>query len=358
VSPTRPCAVGRRIVVDTRMPLLHQLWCVPGANLRMNKKSCVLITSAGRRVALMESIRADARSSGLAALICAADQNPGWSSACSLADHASPVPRCTDPAYVDVLLALCREHGVQLVIPTIDTELPVLAVARDRFEQVGARVAISAPEAVAIARDKLRTARVLGAAGVPTPATEGLEDVLAARAAIRFPAVLKHIDGSRSIGLHFADSLDAAAQLSLPAARYVAQERCVGPEYTVNCYVDRQGELRAAVPHRRIEVRDGEVSKGITERRADLTAIAHKIAAAIPGLRGPFCFQAILTPAGPKVFEINARFGGGYPLAHAAGATFGKWLLEEALGLPCAANDEWQDGLLMLRYDAAVFVKP
>jgi carbamoyl-phosphate synthase large subunit len=55
------------------------------------------------------------------------------------------------------------------------------------------------------------------------------------------------------------------------------------------------------------------------------------------------------------VFEINARLGGGYPLAHQAGATFTKWLLEEALGLPCTAVDTWRAGVEMLRYDTAVF---
>lgn len=198
---------------------------------------------------------------------------------------------------------------------------------------------------------------MLAAAGVPTPVTAALLDVLDGRAAVPFPAVLKRLDGSRSVGLCFADDIESARALRLDARAYVAQERCLGPEYTVNCFVDQAGVLRAAVPHRRIEVRDGEVSKAVTERRADLNSIAHQIVAAIPGLRGPFCFQAILTDEGPKVFEINARFGGGYPLAHAAGATFGKWLIEEALGLPCTANDEWQDGLLMLRYDAAVFVR-
>jgi len=267
------------------------------------------------------------------------------------------VPRANDPEYTPVLLRLCSEHGVKLVIPTIDTELPVLAAEVGRFAKQGVQVVISSVDAVAIARDKLRTAEVLSAAGVPTPATAKLSDLLASTANVPFPMVLKRIDGSRSIGLHYVDSLASARAIHLEAAVYVAQERCVGAEYTVNCFVDQQGVLRAVVPHRRIEVRDGEVSKGVTERRADLTAIAHQIIKAIPGLRGPFCFQAILTKEGPKVFEINARFGGGYPLAHAAGATFGKWLIEEALGLPCTANDEWQDGLLMLRYDAAVFVK-
>ena len=61
---------------------------------------------------------------------------------------------------------------------------------------------------------------------------------------------------------------------------------------------------------------------------------------------------------GFKVFEINARFGGGYPLAHRAGAPFSRWLLEEAAGRPGSAHNDWEEGVTMLRYDAAMFVPP
>jgi carbamoyl-phosphate synthase large subunit len=43
-------------------------------------------------------------------------------------------------------------------------------------------------------------------------------------------------------------------------------------------------------------------------------------------------------------------------LAHHAGATFAKWLLEEASGRPSSAHDNWREGVVMLRYDAAVFL--
>lgn len=322
----------------------------------MSQAMNLLLSSAGRRVALLQALRLDAQGLGIALRVLAADLNPSQSAACASADIAFAVPRCTEAGFIDSLVDHCHRHQVGLVIPTIDTELPVLSEARARFEP-RCKIAVSSHQAVLVARDKQATADVLSTAGIPTPGTAPLGAVLAGDANVGEHMVLKRVDGSRSIGLHYVDSREAARRLGLEPSRYVAQERCIGPEYTVNCYVDQKGVLRAAVPHRRIEVRDGEVSKGVTERRADLTAIAHKIVAAIPGLRGPFCFQAILTSDGPKVFEINARFGGGYPLAHAAGATFGKWLMEEALGLPCTANDEWQDGLLMLRYDAAVFIK-
>jgi carbamoyl-phosphate synthase large subunit len=88
-----------------------------------------------------------------------------------------------------------------------------------------------------------------------------------------------------------------------------------------------------------------------------LQAAAKKLAQVLPGATGPLCFQAVIMGSGEMaVFEINARFGGGYPLAHRAGARFSQWLLEEACGLPCTANDDWKEGVVMLRYDAAVFL--
>jgi len=52
-----------------------------------------------------------------------------------------------------------------------------------------------------------------------------------------------------------------------------------------------------------------------------------KVVKAIPGLFGAICFQAIVGADGPVVLEINARFGGGFPVTHRAGARFTQWLL-------------------------------
>ena len=89
---------------------------------------------------------------------------------------------------------------------------------------------------------------------------------------------------------------------------------------------------------------------------ADLRALAEGICRALPQARGVRCFQVIDDETrGPQVIEINARFGGGYPLAHHAGAQFANWLLQELAGQAPAANDDWRDGVTMLRYDDAVF---
>lgn len=322
-----------------------------------SKDLTICLAAAGRRVHLMNTLKADALVLGVKTRFLALDQNPELSSVCQIADVTEKVPLCSDSSYIDAVISACCHHGASMVIPTVDLDLQAFADSCDKMISQGVTPLVSLSSAVKIARNKQLTVAVLAAGGVAVPFTVPLAVALSSPADVTFPAIIKPLDGSSSKGIYYLTSWADLPSPSPEAHNTLFQERCTGAEYTVNAYVDRSGVLRCAVPHRRLEVRGGEVSKARTERRADLTAIAYKIVAAIPGLRGPFCFQAILTNSGPKVFEINARFGGGYPLAHAAGATFGKWLIEEALGLPCTAHDEWQDGLLMLRYDSAVFTK-
>ncbi len=101
-----------------------------------------------------------------------------------------------------------------------------------------------------------------------------------------------------------------------------------------------------------------KLKKGVTLHHPVLEEAAGRIAACLPGARGPLCFQAMATDDRCAVFEINARFGGGYPLAHRAGATFTRWLLQQRLGREDDASDRWSEGVMMLRYDAAFFVEP
>jgi carbamoyl-phosphate synthase large subunit len=326
----------------------------------MDGSMTVLITSAGRRVELLNLFRADAAALGISLRVLAADLRPAMSAACRLADASFAVPEIASAGYIDHLLALCAREHVALLVPLQDAELPLMAANRERFARAGTKVTISAPSVVAIARDKLATARAFSSAGIPTPRTARLDDVLADATGWTWPVIAKPADGAASVGVHIVPDRVALGTLSLKVdrARYLVQERCGGREYTVNVFFDRAGRVRCAVPHERLEVRAGEVSKGRTERQTALCAAAQKLGAALPGAWGPLCFQAFIDADGRAgIFEINARFGGGYPLAHRAGATFPRWLMEDALGREFSAHDNWRSDVLMLRHDSSIFVE-
>jgi len=321
------------------------------------KRLTMLVTSAGRRVALLQAFRRGAEQLGVELELLACDLEPDLSAACHIADDAFAVPPATHDGYVDAVLAICRSRHVQLVVPTIDPDLVPLANAHNRFTTLGAQIAVSAPAVIDIARDKLKTAEFFAAQGIPTPRTETLAAVRENPESWAWPVLLKPRHGSSGRAVSIVES-----PADLPPGEdepMIVQTLLHGEEWTVSIYIDDAGRLRAVVPHRRIKIRAGEVEKGVTRRAPRLIEIGEKIAAALPGARGVLCYQAMVSPDGAaNVFEINARFGGGYPLADHAGAAFARWLIEARLGMPSSAGNDWTEDVVMLRYDAAIFVEP
>jgi carbamoyl-phosphate synthase large subunit len=338
----------------------------------------VMLSAGGRRVALMRLLRDSIQDLGLTPRILVTDLTPK-SAAFQLADIPCIVKRHNEPGCLDQLLDLCRQHQVRLVVPTIDPELPFYARHRTRFESVGARVVISSQETIQICNDKRSTHQWLTDQGFPTlrqiDADLLLEDggcktedgapssILHPPSSIlsegwTFPVFVKPIGGSSSIGARIVrDPKDLAPAIS--DGQYIAQEIAPGQEYTTDVFVDQNGKCRCAVPRLRFETRGGEVSKGMAVRCAPVEDVARRVAEALPGARGVLNVQSFFDEAtgALNVIEINPRFGGGYPLSHQAGAPMTQWVIEEALGVPSTArDDQWRDGVVMLRYDDAVFV--
>ncbi len=314
----------------------------------------ILFTSAGRRVELVNCFRRAAERLGLRAEVHACDLEPALSAACLSADASFAVPRCTDADYVPMLLAYCEQHAITLLIPTIDTELEILSRHREAFAQVGTQVHVSAPETIEIVRDKERTVAVLAAAGVAVPHTARTDAVRADSSGWTWPAFVKPVSGSASRGVGLLECVeDIRESYEEPM---LVQELLRGDEYTINMYLNAAGHMLSAIPHRRLSVRAGEVEKGRTVRDRRFIDITDRVARALPGARGVLCFQLIDDPErGPCVFEINARFGGGYPLADQAGGRFAESLLARLVGRFECATMEWRDNVTMVRYDSAVF---
>jgi len=313
----------------------------------------VLFSSAGRRVGLLRCFReADADVRLIAA--DAARHAP----AAQFADAFHLVPRCTDDGFLGEMLDICRRERVRVLAPTIDTELAFYARHRKRFAEAGVHVACSSPETTEIAADKRLTNAWLRRHGFPAVRQASLEQAFVEANDWSFPVIVKPAGGSASAGLRYVERAAELVALRPNGHDLVVEEIAPGSEYTVHVYVDRRGRCLCAVPCRRLEVRAGEVSKGLTAKRVPLMELARRIAEALPGAAGPLNIQIFEDEGGGmRVIEINARFGGGYPLAHQAGARFAQWILEEAQGRePAQAFDRWQDDLAMLRFDEAVYL--
>jgi len=311
----------------------------------------VLISSAGRRVSLLRAFEHAAAALNPAIGVLACDASP-LSAALQSAKRGFVAPRCTDQLFIPWLADLCTRERIGLIIPTIDTELPVLAAAKETLAAIGATVALSSAEVADIGGDKARTHEWLVSMGFPTVRQYSRNSI---PPGTEWPLLAKPRFGSASIGIQrLADS--TYLRMLGAETEYVLQEIAEGREHTVDVLV-LGGTCVAAVPRERLEVRAGEVSKGVTRRVPKLEALAVKIAESLPGAFGTLNIQVFVDASGGmKVIEINPRFGGGFPLSFAAGANFPMWLMQMVFGYPSSASNSWRENLVMLRYDDAVFV--
>lgn len=316
----------------------------------------VLITSAGRRGVLVQLFQQALHKLFLNGKVYAGDLQPNLSSACQLADGYFSTPSIQNPKYVDRLLQFCESHAVQVMIPTIDTDLMVLAKNRHRFLDIGTTVLVSDAELVRRCRDKRVTPQLFTQYDIGSPR------IVNPRLESAFPLIAKPFDGSSGNNLHIIFGRDELRpQLlgdpSLVFFEYLSPSE--HDEYTVDMYFDRDGILVCLVPRLRIATRAGEVSKSQTVKFDGMNAL-RKSFAQVDGARGCLTVQIVVRHSDAQIFgiEVNARFGGGYPLSCEAGANFPEWIVREYfMNEQVHYFDGWEDQLTMLRYDDHVLVR-
>ena len=316
----------------------------------------ILVTSAGKRVELVKAIKDTAlRLLGEEIKVYTTDMNPVMAPAGYVSDECIKVPRVTDEAYPRILRDICNKYSVGLLVPTIDTELMLLSELYDEFKAQGTHIAISDSTFIRQCRDKRLINVFFERHGISIPSPVD-------KYSPTFPCFAKPYDGSLSANIHLLrSSEDLTAEIledpKLMFMEYV--DKTVYKEFTVDMYYGIDGIAKSIVPRERIEIRAGEISKGITRKNAIIQYLRKRLGQ-IEGVRGVICLQLFFNEGTGdiKAIEVNPRFGGGYPLTHEAGATFIENLIREYfLGESLKYDESWQDDTLMLRYDAAVFTQ-
>lgn len=281
----------------------------------------LLLGGGGREHALAWKI---SQSPLLSALV-AAPGNPG------IAAFASC--RSIDPTRSEAVTALVREERIELVI--VGPEAPLVAGVADAVRAIGVPVFGPMAAAAKIEGSKAFAKEIMQAARVPTALAQVFSDVeAAARAAAAGGPVVVKADGlAAGKGVVVADSgaeAEAAVRAlgRLPAGeRILLEERLVGPELSVMALCD--GERAVLLPpsqdHKRLLDSDRGPNTGgmgayaparllsdaaleAVRRDVMLPTLAELARRGTP-FRGALYAGLMLTPAGPRVLEFNARLG-------------------------------------------------
>ncbi len=314
----------------------------------------ILITSAGRRVELVRAFQIELKKLFPYSKVYTAEANPEWSSASRISDGFFTIPKVDNENYVKSILELCINEGIKIVIPTIDTELIVLADSKELFLINSIQVIVSDFDLVSKCRDKRQTNFLFKDLKIDIPISVDKKNP-------SFPLFIKPYDGSLSKDIFIINSKDELTDSLLNNPKLMFMEY-INPndycEYTIDAYYDKNSNLKCLVPRQRIEVRGGEISKGKTVKLNFYKTLKSKLSY-IKGAKGCLTIQFFVGKETEEIIgiEINPRFGGGFPLSYVSGANYPKYIiLEYLLNEPIPFNDNWIENRVMLRFDSEVIL--
>ena len=325
-------------------------------NEKREKMKNILITSAGRRVSLVQEFKKTALDFSKDIKVFTTDMEPHMAPACHVSDASFKVSPITEKCCIDQIVEICKKNDIGILIPTIDTCLPYLAEKRQRFEEIGTHVIVSSIDFVNICCDKRKTFSFFVEHNIRCPKQIDISSP-------QFPMFAKPYDGSGSNNIHTIMSDDDLSVTirnnpKLMFMEYIDKNDY--KEFTVDMYFGRDNRVKCIIPRERIEVRGGEVSKAVT-RNNFLVDFLKEHFDYQPGVIGCICVQLFYRERDNIIVgcEINPRFGGGYPLSFHAGANFPRMImLEYFQGKTLEYREDWRDNLMMLRYDAEVIAEP
>ena len=299
----------------------------------------ILITSCGRRGYIIkyftEALKKYAGGGEVHAM------NSDGVSVCSRFAHRFTVsPEIYSEGYIDFLLEYCRENEIQAVIPLFDIDIPVLAAARERFAAAGMVLVCCDQGPARLVSDKLDTVNFLKARGFSVPETQVFnKDLLPGT--VDFPIIIKPRRGMGSIATFTAETPEELHVFGNFAEKKVkntylkfesreiadesvlCQEFVEGTEYGLDIISDLDGNYVTTLVKRKLGMRSGETDACVTEKNPMLEDLGKRLAEALSDkgrLRGNTDADVIVRNGVPYIIDINARFGGGYPFSHEAGA--------------------------------------
>ena len=313
----------------------------------------ILFTSVGRRVELMQAFKQAAEDLKVDLTIVGADITSS-APALYFCDETRIVCRIKDVNYIPQLLEICKEDKIDCLIPTIDTDLLLLAENKAKFEAIGTKVLISAVDKVQLCRDKRFTADYFISLGLKSP--QPVDDV--EKYNMGYPAFIKPKDGSSSVDAYKVTNEEDLRTYAGKIADYIIQPFISGREFTIDIFCDYEGNPVYITPRERLAVRAGEVLK--TQICQDDVMIS-EMQTLIKDYKpcGQITVQLIQDEVTGENYyiEINPRFGGGAPLSIKAGADSAKAVIRMLQGETLAYEEKAaRDKAIYSRFDQSICV--
>lgn len=292
------------------------------------------------------------------------------------------IPKASDENFADEVLSLCRQKGIDVVMPLVTRELFPLSKNKSRFEEEGIKVLVSSEDSIAIANNKSACYRFLQERGIAVPqffVVTTTEEFIHAAFELDHPQKSfcfkpSVANGSRGFRI-VSDSINESDELfnSKPYNTFITythalkilssqhfpellvSEYLPGEEFSVDCLADH-GKPLLVVPRKREKMINGISVKGCFTNSTEIINYCERIIEAI-GLHGNIGIQVKYADSGlPLLLEINPRVQGTIVSALGAGVNLPLLAIKNELGLaiePSELQVNWD--VSFTRYWTEVF---
>jgi carbamoyl-phosphate synthase large subunit len=273
-----------------------------------------------------------------------------------LLDEVHIVPAPSEPA--EILFARIKEilgrSRIDVVVPTLDTEIAAYARLRIPLAQMGVRVLVP-PEERVKERAKIALPMLCAQLQIPHPETFVLTDKRQLDHYLGktgFPCVLKGAVADAHVVLSRDEAEVFFTRLANTWGFPVLLQRFLdGDEYDVAALANRQSELVGAVAMRKTAITPkGKAAGGVTVWDEKLLAMVERLVRRLQWV-GPLEVEFIKErrTGAYHVFEINARFPAWIYLTTGAGQNFPLAAARLAMDEAVAKFSPYRAGVLFVR---------
>ena len=273
-------------------------------------------------------------------------------------DAGYVVPRITEPDYIPTVIDICEKEKVDVILPFITAELPIMAANKELFERHGVKVSVASQSALDIVGNKVALSAIYGDLMPKQKVVKSTRDIFDFADEIGYPEKPMCCKlPNRCGGLGFAiideeKGRDLTIFNKFGMNRYITldmlliyadacsdglilQEYEEGKDYSL-CILADHGKVLHSLGFEADVMSFGSAMSAKISMNDNAVKIAKEITE-YSGLDGNACFDFILKPDGTvKLLEVNPRLSATLPFIARAGANLPYLRCKQLLGYDVA----------------------